>query len=62
MPKAPKPDPEIKRQQERQKQAEMQRLSEEKKKQLTADRRVARSPLAGARSLISGESGSGFIQ
>ena len=57
LPKAPKTDPSVKRQQELQKQAELARLKEEKDKQLVATRRTLRG--SGLRSLLSGQ-GSGL--
>ena len=54
LPKAPKPDKSIKEQQQRQRQAELERLAEEKKKALVGDRRVLRG--SGTRSLLSGSS------
>ena len=59
LPKPPKPDPAIRAQQEAQRRAEAERLAEEKKKELVATKRSLRP--SGLRSLISGESGGGFI-
>jgi hypothetical protein len=59
LPKAPKEDPAIRQQQKMQRQVEQERLAEEKKKDLAGQRRMIRG--SGMRSLISGESGSGFI-
>jgi hypothetical protein len=58
MPKAPKPDPAIKAAQQRQRQLELDRLAEEKKKQLVATKRGIGT--SGVRSLISGGDASGF--
>jgi hypothetical protein len=58
MPKAPKPDPDIKKQQALQRQAELDRLAEEKKKSLVATKRTLRG--GGVRSLLSTDAGSGF--
>ena len=57
LPKAPKPDPAIKQQQEAQRQAELERLAEEKKKDVVAQKRTLRG--SGIRSLLSG-AGTGF--
>jgi hypothetical protein len=55
LPKAPKPDPAIAKQQAEQRRAELDRLAEEKKKSLVATKRTLRP--SGVRSLISGETG-----
>lgn len=57
LPKAPKTDPNVKKQQELQAAAEQARLKEEKDKQLVATKRTLRA--SGLRSLISGQ-GSGI--
>ena len=57
LPKAPKQDPAIKQQQQAQRQAELERLAEEKKKDVVAQKRTLRG--GGIRSLLSG-SGTGF--
>jgi hypothetical protein len=59
LPKAPKEDPNVRKQQQLQRQAELDRLKEEKQKDLVAQKRTLRG--SGVRSLISGESGSGFV-
>jgi predicted metallo-beta-lactamase superfamily hydrolase len=57
--KTPQTDPIVLQQQQEARQRELDRLSEEKKKQLVADRRVLRG--GGMRSLLtSGDTGSGF--
>jgi hypothetical protein len=59
LPKAPKEDPEIARQQAEQRRLELERLAEEKKKDVVARRRSL--PGSGTRSLLaSGNTGSGF--
>ena len=59
MPKAPKEDKSIKQEQERQRRLEMERLAEEKKKDLVAQKKTIRG--GGIRSLLSpGNTGSGF--
>ena len=57
-PKAPKEDPAVKQQQAEARAAELERLGEEKQKQLASTRRTLRG--SGVRSLISGMSGSGY--
>jgi len=59
MPKAPKEDPEIKRQQAAQRRLEMERLAEEKKKDLVAQKKGIRGP--GIRSLLAPDNpGAGY--
>jgi hypothetical protein len=58
LPKAPKPDPQIAKDQEIQRQAELDRLSLAKKQDIVSTRRTLGR--GGPRSLITGESGSGF--
>jgi hypothetical protein len=58
LPKAPKQDPQVARDQEIQRQAELDRLALVKKQETAAARRV--TGRGGPRSLITGESGSGF--
>jgi hypothetical protein len=58
MPKAPKPDPQIKIDQAQAKQAELEQLALAKDKNTEQVRRNRR--LGGVRSLISGISGAGF--
>lgn len=59
MPKAPKQDPAVAAEQERQRGVELERLAEEKKKQLVATRRALKG--GGQRSLLSpGNTGAGF--
>jgi hypothetical protein len=57
-PKAPKQDPAVAQQQREQRQAELDRLALVKKQETAAARRTMGR--GGPRSLISGESGSGF--
>jgi len=58
LPKAPKQDPQIAADQAAQRQRELERLAEEKKKQLAVTRRGLTA--TGPRSLLSGDVGSGF--
>ena len=58
-PKAPKQDPQVKIDQDAARQRELDRLSEEKKKDVVSRRRVLRG--AGSRSLLTaGDTGAGF--
>lgn len=58
LPKAPKPDPQIKEDQQQAKQAELEQLAMAKDKNTEQIRRNRR--LGGVRSLLSGMSGAGF--
>lgn len=59
MPKAPKTDPAIKRQQLEQRRLENERLAEEKKKQVIARKRTLRG--SGVRSLLMSSNPSGDL-